>query len=188
MAFVVTSQIQALSFEDSKEGKEDYYNFLVESRAHGKVYDGKELREECKDRLPSLTCKVNKPFCENFKIIKEMCAETCGVCKRAYYPLLCEFTKFGCCWDNVTKSEGPNKAGCPACIDTHPECKYVKDRCADRAPVRRLCPITCGIQCETCEDDPYQAEVCSYYKMAGFCQVDPGLMKKHCKKTCGFCS
>ena len=31
LAFVVTSQIQALSFEDSKEGKEDYYNFLGKS-------------------------------------------------------------------------------------------------------------------------------------------------------------
>ena len=40
---------------------------------------------------------------------------------------------------------------------------------------------------EKCEDDSYQAEVCPFYRMAGFCEVDPELMKKHCKKTCGFC-
>ncbi len=34
-----------------------------------------------------------------------------------------------------------------ACIDTHPDCKYLKDRCSERAPVRRLCPITCGVKC-----------------------------------------
>lgn len=40
---------------------------------------------------------------------------------------------------------------------------------------------------EACADDVHQADVCPYYKMAGFCKVDPPLMKKHCKKTCGFC-
>ncbi len=34
-----------------------------------------------------------------------------------------------------------------ACVDTHQDCKYLKDRCAERAPVRRLCPKTCGVQC-----------------------------------------
>eukprot|EP00794_Sanderia_malayensis_P013947 gene13947-15403_t len=190
LAFVLAVElclVNGLSFRDSKEGRESYYNFLVESRANGKVYDGRELRVECKDRLQKGFCKAYKPLCKQFRIIKEICAETCGICKRAYFPVPCASTKFGCCWDNVTKSQGPAKEGCPACVDTDPDCQYLKDRCAERVQVRRLCPRTCGVQCETCADDPFQASVCSEYKSAGFCHIDPDLMKKYCKKTCGFC-
>eukprot|EP00112_Aurelia_sp_Birch-Aquarium-sp1_P015872 Seg3551.1 transcript_id=Seg3551.1/GoldUCD/mRNA.D3Y31 product="putative protein ZK643.6" protein_id=Seg3551.1/GoldUCD/D3Y31 len=187
LAMMLVESAGGLSFEDSKQGREKYYNFIVESRAQGKNFDGTELREQCKDRLPTMTCKAYKPLCSYYKIIREMCAQTCGICKRAYYPIPCQATRFGCCWDNFTKALGPKKEGCPACIDMHADCKYLKDRCPERAAVRRVCPITCGVTCEICEDDTYQAEVCPYYKMAGFCEVDPQLMRKHCKKTCGFC-
>ncbi|XP_065054581.1 uncharacterized protein LOC135683294 [Rhopilema esculentum] len=176
-----------LSFEDSKQGRENYYNFIVESRANGKRYDGTELREKCKDRLAVQTCNAYKPLCSYYRIIREMCAESCGQCKRTFQHIHCSATKFGCCWDNFTKAAGPNKEECPACIDMHGDCKYLKDRCAERAEVRRVCPVTCGVPCQNCADDPHQSEVCPYYKMAGFCQVDPVLMRKHCKKTCGFC-
>ena len=29
----------------------------------------------------------------------------------------------------------------------HKDCKYLKDRCAERAAVRRVCPVTCGVKC-----------------------------------------
>ncbi len=31
----------------------------------------------------------------------------------AYHPVPCQATQFGCCWDNITKSLGPEKEGCP---------------------------------------------------------------------------
>jgi len=179
--------VAGLSFEDSEEGRENYYNFIVESRAKGKTFDGTEVRGKCKDNLRTEICRKYKPLCTYFKIVRQVCAESCGKCERANHPVPCQASKYGCCWDNFTRALGPQKEGCPACNDMHKDCKYLKDRCAERAAVRRVCPVTCGVKCEGCEDDLHQADVCPYYKAAGFCEIDPDLMKKHCKKTCRFC-
>ena len=40
--------------------------------------------EKCKDRLAAKTCQDYKPLCPFYKIIREMCAKSCGICERKY--------------------------------------------------------------------------------------------------------
>ena len=45
----------------------------------------------CKDNLRTEICGKYKPLCTYFKIVREVCAETCGKCERKCQATLFDF-------------------------------------------------------------------------------------------------
>jgi len=177
--FVLILTINSTSWTD----KHNERTYNVESIDTNKVYNDEPVEDECRDKRSN--CKLLKHKCSK-RIVKNLCKDTCGGC-RAELPVDCSLTKFGCCWDNITIAKGPNNKGCAICADKYYECMHFKDQCYHHQ-MRMICPVTCGVRCQQCEDNKYQAIVCPMYKQYKFCEISPGLMQKMCAKTCGFCA
>lgn len=177
---VMVWQCEPASWKSKKKERE----FKMKIIERGPEFDWvSTIREPCKDELKH--CNELGNLC-TLEIVRVKCKDTCGQC-RAEAPPDCKISEFGCCWDNFTMAEGKYQEGCPVCKDKYQEeCKAFASQCG-RSDIRIMCPETCGIKCETCEDDRYQKDVCGLYKEHGFCTVSPVLMKKICKRTCEFC-
>lgn len=176
---ICVSMTEGLSFLK----KQNMNTFQVHAIASGKKYTGHELTgKTCVDSVTGDKCKSLRLYCGSSEYVKEGCRKTCGFCQS--YPPPCANSALGCCWDNVTAVE--NGKQCPACEDVNTDCKVMKVNCHDDL-TRRLCPLTCGVNCELCMDDQHQAEHCPGFRQFGICKSDPDLMQEYCKKTCGFC-
>eukprot|EP00794_Sanderia_malayensis_P013948 gene13948-15404_t len=173
------SMAEALSFLD----KENQHFFGVNAIANGRKHNGHELTgKTCANTLSDSQCESFEAYCSTSEYLKDGCRKTCRICQSS--PPNCKTSPLGCCWDNVTKIERGKP--CPTCSDINNDCKIMKVNCMDDL-TRRLCPLTCGVTCETCADNPDQAEHCALFKRYGICSSDADLMKKYCKKTCGLC-
>lgn len=177
---LVLMKPSALLSEDLSNGQAARRNEEHEDR-----YNTRYEESVCQDEDSSCKGFLEKGFCR-LKIIQRKCKSTCGMCA-ASPPLHCGLTKYGCCWDNQTQANNSNKEGCPACKDKFELCKFFQEECPERRDIRLLCPISCGIKCNTCRDSDHQKAMCPSYKKFGFCEVSPDLMKQICARTCNFC-
>ncbi|XP_031574442.1 uncharacterized protein LOC116308199 [Actinia tenebrosa] len=90
----------------------------------------------------------SKGYCKTMKtMMKKFCPLTCGMCKALAAPA-CYNSPFGCCWDNSI-AFGPNKEGCPPCLDLYPiTCPQFKNYCSRQGQnarfIRYHCFNTCG--------------------------------------------
>lgn len=113
----------------------------------------------CVDKL---VCDKYKELCGDInidsnyelkKFLKDNCPYTCGYCKALSPRLACEWSNpvYGCCW-NGQKATGPNKQGCPACVDSYRRaCGFWRADCGKakfyniRQFLETECPSTCGL-------------------------------------------
>lgn len=169
--------VRATSWRSREHEREHQLNAIRDGTSNAIVSE-----EDCEDGIDG--CKNLKDLC-HVQIVKNKCKDTCRTC-RAASPPDCSRSKYGCCWDNVTVAKGSNQEECPLCGDQYAECSMFTEFCA-RDDIRKICPVTCGIDCKQCRDNEHQKAACPIYKRYGFCQLSPDLMLDICAKTCGFC-